>query len=420
MSRLLPSPFVNRIVIAICWLIGCLSTGFALAETLGEPVGTSEKNQYDYLSEVKWHGFASQSFIMTDHNDFLGSSSDGSFKFDEAGLNASWRALNQLQFSVQAVYKQIGNAEPKGTQLDYAIADWRVIDTFDFGTGIRLGRLKNPYGFYNETRDVAATRLGILLPESIYIDYLREVLHSSDSAGIYGHKEFDSGTLSFSAVYGKPILNDQIISVMINSLPGFPTKGSISSERATATRLSFEDGSGRWRSAFSYIKFEGDFQPGPGEIYAPGSIETEQYMLSAELNWDNWQLVSEYQLRNFKNRGILGSYIKADGAGYYWQLGYQFSPTLKGYFRKDTAYQDKNDKSGEKRQLSTGGAFIARDAFAKDVTIGINYQPSFNWSFGIEVHHINGTFWLPDLENPDVINQDQRWNMLLVQAAYRF
>jgi len=420
MSRLLPSPFSNRFTAVIFWLVCCLLTTSAGAESSDVGVSEREQHQDHFLDQINWHGFISQGFALTDDNNFLGSSSDGSFKFDEAGLNASWRALNQLQFSAQVLYKQIGNSEPKGTQLDFAIADWRAIDTFDVGVGLRLGRLKNPYGFYNETRDVAATRLGILLPESIYVDYLREVLHSSDSIGVYGHKEFSTGTLSFNTVFGKPILNDQITSVLINSLPGLPTKGDIRNERAVASQLSFEDGSGKWRSAFSYIKFGGDFQPGAGEIYSPGSVETEQYMLSVELNWENWQLVSEYQLRNIKNRKILGSTINTDGVSHYWQLGYRFSPVLKGYFRHDVAYLNKNDKSGEKQQLSTGGAFIARDAFAKDYTAGLSYQPSFEWSFGLEVHHINGTFWLPDLENPDVINQKQRWNMLLLHAAYRF
>jgi len=391
-----------------------------IAVLLTTNVHANDSDQSSLSDTINWHGFLSQGFTYTDENNFLGSSSDGSFKFNEAGLNASWRANNQLQFSAQALYKQIGNAEPKGIQLDHAIADWRVIDTFDFGAGLRAGRLKNPYGFYNETRDTAATRPSILLPESIYIDYLRAVLHSSDSVGIYGHQELKTGTLSFSAVYGKPILNDQIISVLINTYPGVPTRGDIRDELAKAYRLDYEDASGQWRSAISYIIFDGNFTPGTGEPYSAGNIRNEQLLFSAELNWQDWQLVGEYQIRETENNGILAVDFNKKGTGYYVQLGYHFTSALKGYFRKDTVFLDDSDKSGKKLELESGGAFFARDAFAKDYTLGLAYQPSFEWSFGIELHHVNGTFWLPDLENPDVINQEKRWNMLLLQAAYRF
>ena len=90
-------------------------------------------NQFD------WHGFVSQGFSLTDENNYIGSSSDGSFKYTEAGLGMSWRARPNLHFSSQALYRRFGNSNPKGVKLDYAIADWRIVDTFNHGFGARLG-----------------------------------------------------------------------------------------------------------------------------------------------------------------------------------------------------------------------------------------------------------------------------------------
>jgi hypothetical protein len=37
-----------------------------------------------------------------------------------------------------------------------------------------------------------------------------------------------------------------------------------------------------------------------------------------------------------------------------------------------------------------------------------------------EYHNVNGTGWLPGPDNPVFGSREQRWNMWLFQAAYRF
>ena len=377
---------------------------------------TGKVSKFD---ELNWHGFLSQGFSFTNKNNFLGPSENGSFKFNEAALNASWRPLNEVQLSAQVLYKQIGNSKPNGTELDYGVIDWRLVDNFNRGFGLRIGRLKNPYGFFNETRDVASTRPSLLLPESIYVDYLRTLIHSSDSVGLYGHQELEQGTISVSAVYGVPILNEQNVDTLVQA----KTSGNMKHERSSAARISYEDGSGLWRTAFSYISFEGDFKAGPQEaskFIFDGKLNIQQQLFSVELNWNHWQFISEYQFRNIESLGIRGMDLKSNGVGYYCQFGYQFGSVLKVYLRQDNVYLNKNDKSGKSYSQSTGGLLPARDAFAKDSTIGLIYSPSLNWSFGLEVHRVNGTLWLPNIENPAPQNASQQWNMFLAQVAYQF
>ena len=120
---------------------------------------------------------------------------------------------------------------------------------------------------------------------------------------------------------------------------------------------------------------------------------------------------------------ILLLYTSADNVydqslGYYFQAGYRISHGLKAYVRYDEAYYDKDDKNGS--DYRANGRGNDHTAFAKDFTVGLSYTPSFQWNFGLEYHSINGTFWLPNLENPDVPNQKQYWNMFLAQVAYRF
>jgi hypothetical protein len=373
------------------------------------------------LDEIKWHGFLSQSFILTDENNYLGSSSDGSFKFNSAGLNASWKPNRRLQFSLQGLYKQIGNAKPKGTQLDYAIMDLTLADEFDHGGGLRFGRLKNPFGFFNETRDVAVTRPSLLLAESIYIDYLQALFHSMDSMGIYYRKESDQGTYSFDSTWGKPILTNDIVKTLMG---GIPVSGDIGSERASMSRLMYEDASGKWRSAMSYISFRGDYRAGPTDFMlgvVDGKLDIKQLMLSFEYNIGDFQIITEALRRNISIRDSFTLPVPVNvydqSLGYYLQFGYRVNEKLKTYIRRDEVFYDKDDRNG-----TTYGQFRGNShtAYAKDFTIGLSYTPSFAWNFSMEAHVVNGTYWLPNLENPDVQNQKQHWNMFLAQVAYRF
>ncbi len=379
-----------------------------------------------WIDDINWHGFISQSFIATDENQFLGSSSDGSFKYNEAALNASWRANSELQFSIQGLYKQIGNTEPKGTRLDYAIIDWRALDTLGHGAGLRIGRLKNPYGFFNETRDVAAANTSILLPESIYVDYLSQLFHSSDSLGFYAHSELEEGTFQFTTQYGRPILNDDIISTLLG---GNATDGDISNERIASVKLGYEDGSGLWRMALSYIRFEGEYAPAPTDapFLQEGDVTIQQALFSVEFNWEKWQVISEIQRRNSELTDVFSfqPHIYEKSLGYYVQLGFSPTPEWKLYARRDEIFKNKDDKHGREyiAQLKAINPFTqtqAHTAFAKDTTIGFRYVPSFEWSFAMEMHFIDGTFWLPDIENPDLSKQQRYWNMFLAQIAYRF
>ncbi|MCG8613128.1 MAG: hypothetical protein MI864_21675, partial [Pseudomonadales bacterium] len=273
--------------------VGQARKWFGILACCGFAASISNVTAHGLDNPPQWHGFANQGFSYTTENNFLGESSEGSFKFLEAGLNASWRALNTLQISGQLLYRQTGNAPPDGVEVDYAIADWRVLDTFDYGFGVRAGRIKNPYGFFNETRDVAATRPSILLPESIYIDYLRELMHSSDSVGLYGHSELAGGTATFYAVFGRPILYDTTIPAIIYT----QTQGSLEDEAIYSARVGYEDGSGIWRVAVSVADFRADYLAADTEPLFDGKSHITQFLFSAEGYWQNFRLTGEYQRR---------------------------------------------------------------------------------------------------------------------------
>src|SRR5687768_4944330 len=154
------------------------------------------------------HGFASQAWLKSTGNNVFGNSSSdsGSFDFRELGLNASMRPLPRLQFSVQGLSRWAGNGSPGNIRLDYGFVDYTFFAEEGNQLGIRLGRMKNPLGFYNDTRDVPFTRPSILLPQSIYFDRTRKLAIAADGAHLYGEYHSNLGNISFQLGAARPLV----------------------------------------------------------------------------------------------------------------------------------------------------------------------------------------------------------------------
>ena len=133
------------------------------------------------------HGYAAQGFVLSSHNDFFGDSTDGSFDYYEAGINAVLQVQPNLTFAVQAAVRDAGISDDGAVRLDYAVADYRVLSEATSEAGLRAGKVKNALGFYNETRDVVFTRPSILLP-SVYSDNQnqRSLIFTAPGAQVYG------------------------------------------------------------------------------------------------------------------------------------------------------------------------------------------------------------------------------------------
>ena len=155
-------------------LAGLLGASAAAADSLGDSFADTR---------YRIQGFAAQTLISSTNNNFFGESRDAvSTDFTEIGLQGFWLPLDALQLSGQILYRQAGESDQEGLRLDYAQADWRFYQNDSTQLGVRLGKVKIPYGLYNETRDVPFTRPSILLPQAIYLDHSRSVLIAAPGA----------------------------------------------------------------------------------------------------------------------------------------------------------------------------------------------------------------------------------------------
>jgi len=379
-------------------------------------------NSTDLPGDLQIHGFASQSYITTSDNDVFGNSDHGgSFGFTEAGLNASVRPLPRLQISAQMLSRRAGEGNSGMPRLDYGFLDYRLYSQEANQFGIRVGRLKNPLGFYNETRDVAFTRPSILLPQSIYFDRTRNLGLSSDSIQLYGDTAHSSlGSVSAQFGIALPVVGDRDTEVAFLTVP---RPGHLTRDISYIGRGIYETNDKRIRLAVSGTWVNIGYNPSINESLGSGSIQFSPIYFSAQYNAERWSLTSEYALRHFVYSGFHNPRIDSlnfFGESFYFQGEYRFTPKWEGILRYDVLFTDRADRNGSHFAATDPLKRPAHSRFAKDITVGLRWNVTPEFMLRAEYHRVNGTGWLSTLDNPINVPTEQHWNLFAIQASYRF
>ena len=131
----------------------------------------NSSSQGDWFKQTNWEAFVSQSAIYSSDYNFLSQSDDTlSFDMREAGILFSTIVREKLTFSTQVLGRKVSEDSGNDFRVDYAFLSYPFYQTQNNTLGVRLGRIRSSYGFYNETRDIPHTRTGIVMPQSIYFD----------------------------------------------------------------------------------------------------------------------------------------------------------------------------------------------------------------------------------------------------------
>ncbi|MCW9052375.1 MAG: hypothetical protein OQJ91_08715 [Motiliproteus sp.] len=395
---------LNRVCFAISLVIFAV---IARAETDG-----------DQSSAWQWGGYLTQGWSISDRNNFFGrsSNSNGSFSFRELGFNANYQWTNQVSVSGQALSRWAGEVDDADTNIDYLFADWAAIQDSRMQAGIRVGRIKNTIGFYNETRDVAFTRPSALLPQSIYQDRIRELLLSSDGVGAYLHSELGPGDLQFNVQFGRPqVGRDSELALL-----GRDWDGQFINEEMFLSRILYEHNGGQFRFGFTWVDASSDFDGRGSDPFSTGLVDLNLIGISVQLNNENISLTAELVQETVERKDFGGIFTQPKNVveAFYVQADLRLNYKWTLFARYDEVIADKNDKDGSRFNSLTG--LPAHQRFAKDWTIGVGYKPTPNLLLRGEVHHVDGTAWLSSLDNPNPVSLKQDWNLFLFQASYRF
>jgi hypothetical protein len=175
-----------------------------LALTIAQtPTATTAASGVD-LSGLQFHGFISQGGFKSTSNNYLGESKRGSLAFTEVGFNATYGVTEDLTAGLQFFARSIGTLGNFSAKFDWFYLDYHWSDRL----GIRAGRVKLPFGLYNEFSDIDSARVPILLPQGVYPITNRDYLLAQTGVDIYGRIPLSvAGDLDYR-LYGGTILFD--------------------------------------------------------------------------------------------------------------------------------------------------------------------------------------------------------------------
>lgn len=380
-----------------------------------------------YLPEsFQVHGFLSQGYIKTNTNNFFGHSSNmGSLDFREIGINGSWQPVKNLQLALQVVSRNAGATDDGNIRIDFGLLSYTAVSTPEDVWGIRLGRVVNPYGLYNDTRDMPFTRPSILLPQSVYIDNNRQLALSSDGVQIFGEKHSQIGDFFFQINGGWPRTTDPDLKADVATLPdGTQLPGNMVGQMSFIGRLMYEYDGGRVRLGVTGGQVNAGFAPNEQRNVTgaqPGNFTLQPWVLSAQYNAETWSLTGEWLRRGLTKPGF-GFYPSMTVAGEAWyvQGTYRFTPTVEAFARYDVMYWNAGDRNGKQAELQTGGLIPAYWQFAKDMTTGVRWDITPSVMLRLEYHYINGTAWLSSTENHPRSDANQHWQMFAGSLSFRF
>jgi|HubBroStandDraft_6_1064221.scaffolds.fasta_scaffold304725_2 hypothetical protein len=162
---------LKRILIAVTGLASVLGAGSAAA---------SAQSASDLNLQV--HGYATQGFLYTNQNNiFTTDSSDGSAAWTDAVVNIGAQLAPKLHFAAQGRFYLLGQYG-NTIIMDWAAIDYKASDRF----GVRVGKVKTPWGLFNETQDIDPSYIWVLLPQSIYPTTSSNSILAHYGAVVYG------------------------------------------------------------------------------------------------------------------------------------------------------------------------------------------------------------------------------------------
>jgi hypothetical protein len=366
---------------------------------------------------VQAHGFISQSAVHTSDNNVGGNSDDGlAWDLREMGVNLSWRPNPDWLISGQALARWAGDTDEGGLRLDYGFVDRALYNSGEAQIGVRLGKVKNPYGFFNTTRDVAQTRPGIIMPQSIYLDQVRNFFLAAPGISLYGNVDSDLGALSWQVSAMRPEVDDADLEYMtfLRDLPG-----KFAGRNSWLGQVMLDRDGGRWRMGVSLGEMNMRYQPGrsPPFDLLGGTHRLPTWVLSAQHNSEDWTYTAEYAQTQVIARNYGPALDDNTIEAGYLQATRRFADGWQGYLRYDVLYLDRDDRDGVRFATLSPGV-VAHSRFAKDWVVGVRRDMD-RLALSAEVHHVDGTAWLARVDNP-VAGLVRKWDMLLLQAAWRF
>ena len=359
-----------------------------------------------FLDKLQVHGFASQAVINTSANSWFGDSAQTSFGFTELGLNGSVRAHRRLLLAGQVLSRRAGEMYDGTPGLDYALADWTVLTSPDYRLGLRLGRIKNPLGLYNETRDVPFTRPSIFLPQVVYFDKVRNLILSTDGVMAYSEAFTPYGSLSLQVMGGRSLFDENVEWAYLSQ----NAEGEFKPNRVSGlAALWYTTPAERFRVGLSGATLTMKLKENP---YSSGYIDVLYGIASLQYNAEDWSITAEYvrEPLAWRNFGPAFPDFNAVGEGYYVQGIYRLTPQWQFLARYEAGFGNPGRRSN---------LFPENADASRIITLGSRWDVTPQWMLRLEYQRHQGAFIVSYREN-DQDSLIEHWHLFAALAAFRF
>lgn len=384
------------------------------------------------MDDVAIHGFVSQGYLQSsDYNFYSAETEDGSYEFNEFGINFSSTVTDDLRIGMQLLSRDLGEIGNNKVDIDWAFADY----AFRNWLGLRVGRVKKPDGLFNQYRDIDATRTCIFLPPGNYREDARDASLAVNGAGIYGTLP---GGLEYQATYGvfavpkdggvarrlETLMGSEVTDTKVepsyNAWLNWRTPVSGLSVGMSATDFDFSLDADIVKT-LPLSTFTGDPSHAATnlETRTPTLIKTDgaEYRLFSQYTFDNLMLAAEYLWGKHNiNTTVAGTSVQSrqEPESWYVMATYRFCDWFEmgTYYCKDI--NDTNDRDGD--------SYVARGepkekAWLKDWALSARFDINSFWLFKLEAHFMDG---LKDVDYGNDVDPSARWQLYAAKLTYVF
>ena len=382
------------------------------------------------LPAIALHGFVSQGAFVSTANDYLGHSERGSFEFLEAAINVSSQVTDRLRIGAQLFTRDLGPIGNYTFALDWAHLDYRLRDWL----GLRAGRIKIPFGLYNEFIDVDAARLHILPPQSVYATRNRDILLAHTGFSLYGSSAPGAaGALDYhgyaGALFVDPSSNALVVvgPVELDAVDTKYVAGAQLFWRTPLTGLRVGGSLLHSNLAFHFSvdpltrmqlvmaglvpdDFDGTFIYGYRDINL--GIGSAEYLVG------DWTFSAEYSRTAYHVYSSIPTVFPPtdiDSEGMYGMASYRVTEKLEAGAYYSLFFVDAGDRDGSGERFTE-----SHRAYQKDLAVTARLDVNDSWLWKLEGHYMDGTGDLIDDDPADPDNLASKWGFFLVKTTLTF
>ena len=383
------------------------------------------------------HGIISQGYLKSSEYNYLIPSEVGSFAYNEVLLNISASVSDNVRVGAQMMARNFGNEGNEDLVLDWAYGDYRMRDEF----GIRVGKVKTPFGFYNQTRDVDMVRNSILLPQSVYGEIFRDVMNAFEGASVYGTLAVgDAASFEYEAFYGTVDVErtqfpvPSLVQPMLapfhgGSMPVSSWSAEVKAVQGAALRFNTPlEGFRVGASVFDAdMAGSGTFTSPFGPFNPTLTLEASPWwVLSAEYTTDRWVFVGEWSRLDAEvglhdvlmptgmdppaPAAVVMDLASEDNrGGYYGQATFQLNDWVQLGSYYSMYYPDYGTRDAD-----------GHGYYQRDIAFTARFDIQDNWLLKLEAHTMAGTGDVRGTLNPGSTFAEENWTLFGAKSTFYF